>query len=192
MELEAQHKAFRRGMTLFRRGALNDAALVLRQLVDAGSIVPLHLSYCGLLAATVHGSKREGRELCERALQFGADEPEAVSNLARLYEFNSEDKRAVQILRRGLRATPEHPALLAQIQRLSPRQQPPLSTVRRDNLINKLLGIVLARVSGRHHATARPGKQGVDRKAAPRKLRTARQYATARGGTRRTAGSTRS
>jgi len=156
MELEAQAKLFGRGMALFRRGALTDAALVLRQLVDAGSMEPLHLSYCGLLAVTVHGRKREGRELCERALQFGDDEPQVISNLARLYELNRENQRAVRILRRGLRATPEHPVLLAQIQRLSPRHQPPLSMLHRDNPVNKLLAILLARISGRYDATARP------------------------------------
>ena len=175
MELEAQDKLFERGMTLFRRGALNDAALIFRQLVDAGSVTPLHMSYCGLLTVTVHGRKREGRELCERALQLGVGEPQVVSNLARLYELNSEDKRAVRVLRRGLRATPEHPALLAQIQRLSPRQQPPLSMLRRDNPVNKLLAILLARITGRYDSTTRPGKQTDAGKAAPDKLRTARQ-----------------
>jgi tetratricopeptide (TPR) repeat protein len=175
MELEAQDKLFERGMALFRRGALNDAARSFRQRVDGGSVTPLHLSYCGLLAATVHGRKREGRELCERALEFGADEPEVVSNLARLYESNGEHRRAIRVLRRGLRATPEHPALLAQIQRLSPRQEPPLSLVHRNNPVNKLLAIGLARISGRYGATATPGKQADAGKAALRKLRKVRQ-----------------
>lgn len=172
MELEAQDKLFRHAMALFRRGALNDAALLFRQLVDAGSMAPRHLSYCGLLAVTVHGRKREGRELCEKALNLGADEPEVVSNMARLYELNGEDQRAVKVLRRGLRATPKHPTLLSQIQRLSPRQKPPLSMVHRENLLNKLLAIVLARVSGRYDAAARSQTGG---KTADRKLRTTRQ-----------------
>ena len=172
MQLEAQDQLFRNAMTLFRRGALNDAALQFRQLVEGGSMSPKHLSYCGLLAVTVHGRKREGRELCEKALSLGADEPEVVANLARLYELNGEGQRAVKVLRRGLRASPEHPALLAQIQRLSPRRQPPLSMVHRDNIINKLLAIVLARVCGQYEAAARPEAGG---KTAPRKMRAARQ-----------------
>jgi hypothetical protein len=175
MELEAQDMLFKRGMNLFRRGSLNDAALIFRQLVDGGSVTPLHVSYCGLLTVTVHGRKREGREMCERALQLGADEPEVVANLARLYELNGEDRRAVRVLRRGLRATPGHPKLAAQIQRLSPRQKPPLSMLHRDNLINKGLAILLARISGRYDASARPGKQAEAGKAAAHKLRTARQ-----------------
>ena len=171
MDLETQDKLFRSAMTLFRRGALNDAALRFRQLVEAGSMAPKHLSYCGLLAVTVHGRKREGRELCEKAFSLGPDDPEVVANMARLYELNRENQRAVKVLRRGLRATPEHPTLLAQIQRLSPRRPPPLSMVHRDNLINKLLAIVLARFSGRYDAAARQQAGG---KTAPRKLRTAR------------------
>jgi hypothetical protein len=175
MELEAQGTLFARGMKLFRRGSLNDAALIFRQLVDAGSVTPLHMSYCGLLTVTVHGRKREGRELCERAMQLGADEPEVVANLARLYELNGESRRAIRVLRRGLRATPGHPKLAAQIQRLSPRRKPPLSMLHRDNPINKGLAILLARISGQYDASARPGKQANADKAASRKLRTARQ-----------------
>jgi hypothetical protein len=175
MELEAQEKLFKRGMALFRRGALDDAALIFRQIVSAGSITPLHLSYCGVLTVTVHGRKREGRELCERALEFGVDEPEVVSNLAGLYERNGEKKRAIRVLRRGLRATPKHPTLLAQIQRLSPRQAPPLRMVDRDNPVNKALAIGLARMSGRYDAKEKPSEQADAGKAALRKLRTARQ-----------------
>ena len=175
MDLEAQDKMFRHGMTLFRRGALHDAAVIFRELVDAGSVAPLHLSYCGLLTATVGGRKPEGRALCERALQFSADEPEAVINLARMYELSGANKRAVETLRRGLRQMPKQLNLLAEIQRLSPRQEPALSMVPRNNPINRMLGIVLTRIGGGYVATERRGKQRTDRKAAPRKKpRTAR------------------
>ena len=88
------------------KGALSDAALVFRRLVESGSEEPLHLSYCGLLTAVVHGYRLEGLRLCQRALQFGAYEPEVVLNLARLYETAGAISKAVKLLRNIRTGTP--------------------------------------------------------------------------------------
>ena len=54
----------RRGLGLMRKGALSEAALLFRRLVDEGCSEPVHLSYCGLLTAIVQGDKEQGLELC--------------------------------------------------------------------------------------------------------------------------------
>jgi len=133
-----------------RKGRLSDAAVVFRRLVDGGSDEPLHLSYCGLLTATVRGDRTDGIDLCERALRFGAYEPEVVVNLARLYETMGARTKAVKLLRRGLREKPAHPGMVALIDRLAPRCRPPLSVLDRDNPLNKQLAIALAKLSGRY------------------------------------------
>ena len=159
MNRNQQDRLFRRGLAICRKGRLSEAAVVFRRLVDGGSEEPLHLSYSGLLTATVGGRRPEGLELCERALEFGAYEPEVIVNLARLYESLGSRQNAIKLLRRGLRESPHHhPAMMSQIERLSPRRQPPLSMIDRDHLLNKHLAILLARLSGQLDRNTDPGR----------------------------------
>jgi tetratricopeptide (TPR) repeat protein len=172
LDYDELNKKFKQGLGLCRRGEVAKAALLFRQVVDSGSEEPLHLSYYGLLTATVHGRRRHGLRLCKRAMEFDPSEPDVVSNLARLYELCGEKKKAINTLRRGLRATPRQPRLLGQIERLSPRNKPPLSMVDRDNPLNKHMAIMLARLGGRY------GKEEVSsdkRRREVKELRLAKQ-----------------
>ncbi len=142
------NKKFKQGVGMCRKGEVAKAAALFRQIIDSGSEEPLHMSYYGLLTATVHGRRRQGLRLCERAMAYDPSEPDVVSNLARLHELCGDKKKAIETLRRGLRATPRQPRLLGQINRLSPRKKPPLSMVDRDNALNKHVAIMMARLSG--------------------------------------------
>lgn len=156
MDSDQKDRLFRSAVAKIRQGALSDAALLFRRLVDSGSDEPFHLSYCGLLTAAVSGQVRQGLELCERALRYGADEPEVVINLARVYEQHGARTRAVETLRRGLRHCPGHPALQQYIDRLSLHRRPPLSFVERNHPLNKFLAIKIARLTDRSARTAPP------------------------------------
>jgi len=148
MDQEQRDRLCKQGVALIRSGALSDAALIFRNLVDAGTEDPLPLSYCGLLTAVVHGDNAEGLRFCERALAFGAYEPEVVLNAARVYERVGMQRKAIKLLRSGLREKPRHPGMLARINRLSPRRRPPLSFVKRDQYLNRLLALLLAKLRG--------------------------------------------
>ncbi len=152
-------RKFKRGLGLCRKGQVVDAAVVFRDLIESGSEEPLHLSYHGLLTATVHGLRREGLQYSQRAMQFGASEPDVASNLARLYELNGQPRKAVETLRRGLRENPGHARLVGQIDRLSPRKKPPLSMVDRNHAINKHLAILAAKISGRYKKQQPPARR---------------------------------
>lgn len=152
VERDQQDRLFRQGLALCRKGSLSTAAIIFRRLVELGSNEPLHLSYCGLLTTLVFGHRREGLSLCERALRFGADEPQVVVNVARVYEKTGQKTKAIKVLRRGLRELPAHAEMLNQINRLSPRRRPPLSFVDRNNAVNRQLAIFLARLSGRRES----------------------------------------
>jgi len=150
MNRDDLNKKFRQGLGLCRKGKVAEAAVLFRQIIESGSEEPLHISYYGLLTATVQGDRRQGLDLCQRAMETDPSEPDVVSNLARLYELCGETEKAIKTLRRGLRATPRHPRLLGQINRLSPRKKPPLSMVDRDNALNKHMAIMLARLGGNY------------------------------------------
>jgi predicted Zn-dependent protease len=164
MNRAEREKLFRRGLALCRRGELSDANVVFDELLRSGTEEPLHLSYAGLLTATAGGDRKTGLRLCERAFCFGTDEPDVVMNLTRVYLSVGRRSKAIKALRRGLRKTPKHPAMLTLINELSPRADPPLSMVDRNNAINKSMAILLAKLSGRfgrERAEASSGRSAV-------------------------------
>ena len=145
MDLKQRDAVFRSAVGDYRAGRLNQAAAKSRRLVEDGSNDPRHLSFCGLLVATVNGRVQEGLKLCERAVDLGFADPQVFLNLARLHSSVRRRSRAVNVLRKGLRTEPDHPGLLREIQRLSPRNKPPLGSLNRDHLLNKYLGLFRAR-----------------------------------------------
>ena len=152
-----------------RDGRLSDGAVVFMRLIEDGSDDPLHLSYHGLFTATVRGNPIEGRRLCERALQFGAYDPQLVLNLVRLYEADRQIGKAVRLLRRGIRENPGNPKLLEQINRLSPRRRPPLSFVDRDNVVNKQMALLFDRLRNQIDKAAPARHRRADDKARARR-----------------------
>jgi hypothetical protein len=164
MERDAMHgsdhdRKFRQGLVLCRKGMLEEAADVFRQVVEEGSRDPRHLSYCGLLTATVKNKPRDGLQLCERAVKAGACEPEFILNLVRACEACGLRNRAVEYLRKGLRQTPGHKKMLKKIDQLSPRRKPPLAMVDRDHPVNKQLAIAMAKLRGEYSADGRDQKR---------------------------------
>jgi hypothetical protein len=132
---------------------LTEASSIFQRLADAEAADPLHLSYHGLLTATVGRNPREGRRICELAVTLTACEPQILFNLVRTLEVAGDTARAVEVLRTGIRQNPGDKRLLKEINRLSPRRRPPLSMVHRDQFLNKRLAILLAGLSNR------PGKK---------------------------------
>ncbi len=147
MDKSNQNRIFRQSMQAYRLGRLDEAARGFRSLVDCGTIEPLHLSFHGLMLALRENRREEGLELCERALLLAPDRPEAYLNLARVYRKMSQQRRAVDTLRRGLLVRPNDPVLLREIQHASPRRKPPFATLDRDHPLNKFLGKLQARLA---------------------------------------------
>ena len=150
MNGDVTKKLFARGMVLFRQSRLIEAGEVFRNLVeDEESNDPLHLSYHGLLTATVQKKPREGREICQRAVALGSYEPQIFLNLVRVHETLDEFDKAAEVLRAGIRRNLGDRRLLREIQRISPRKTPPLSRLHRDNFLNRHLAILIGRVTKR-------------------------------------------
>ncbi len=158
MDIETQDRLYREGLALYRNQRLRPAAEIFGRLVLGGSQNPLHLSYWGVLTATVQGRIREGLPLCEQAMRLGAGEPEIVVNLARMYDLSGQHARAVELLRRAIRRTPRDRALLNEIQRLSPRRRPIVPGLSRSHPINRFLSLLLDRL----------GRPRVEPQASPR------------------------
>ena len=140
MDLTQRDAVFRNAVADYSGGRREQAAVKFFRLVKDGSNEPRHLSFCGLLMATVKGQVQDGIKLCERAVDLGFSDPLVHLNLARLHYTVGRRTNAVKVLRNGLRCNPDHPGMLREIQRLSPRSKPPLGFLDRDHALNKYLG----------------------------------------------------
>jgi predicted Zn-dependent protease len=140
MNVRERKQVFRRALKSFHQGEYQASANDFRLLLQEGSRDPRHISYCGLLVATAEGKVKDGRVLCELAIREAATDPEMYINLARVYAWNGQPVRAADVLRKGLKIAPQDPGLLREIQRVSPRSQPPVFFLERGNPVNKYLG----------------------------------------------------
>ena len=145
MDLNQREAVYRSAVGDYTGGRQSQAAAKFLRLVKDGSNDPRHLSFCGLLKATLNGKVEEGLTLCERALDLGFTDPWIHLNLARVHCAAGRVSRAVEVLRKGIRMLPGHQGLLREIQRLSPRNKPPLGFLDREHVFNKYLGTVLLR-----------------------------------------------
>ena len=149
MDRQEHNQIFQRALKAYHEGELQASAEELRRLLQTGSREPRHISYCGLLVATAEGKVLDGRVLCELALKEASTDPEMYINLAKVYFWNGQPHRAVEVLRKGLRFAPRDPALRREIQRVSPRARPPVFFLHRDHPLNKYLGRTRARLTRR-------------------------------------------
>jgi len=143
----SEEKLFQRGTVLLRQGRMAEAGAVFKQLVVQGSTDPLHLSYHGLLLTMARRKCGQGVDYCQKAIALRGNDPQLYLNLVRVHELLGERDKAVKVLRTAIRKIPKNKRLFKEIQRLSPRRQPPLSFLRRDQFLNKHLAKLIDRYS---------------------------------------------
>ncbi|MGH9336775.1 MAG: hypothetical protein ACRD21_23795, partial [Vicinamibacteria bacterium] len=151
-----QKELFRKAIALFRRGRGKESANLFRQIIEAGSRDPKHLSYGGLLLATEGGDVKTGLSWCERALELAFSDPQMYINLARLHEQTGWKTQAAQVLRRGLRIEPGNKRLLAEINRICPRSPNPVPGLPRNHPVNRYLGKLRAELQGKGKTRVKP------------------------------------
>ena len=147
MDTTDLNRVFERALAAYHDGELQASVEDLRLLLKEGSKEPRHISYCGLLIATVEGKVADGRILCELAVKEDSDNPEVYLNLAKVHSWNGQPHRAIEVLRKGIHKMPHEPSLRKEIQRVSPRSTPPVFFLHRSHPVNKYLGRTRARLS---------------------------------------------
>lgn len=148
---------FESAMEDYRAGLYALAARTLDQLVEDGSVEPVHLSYCGLLKARTEGGSEVSIALCRRAVAAGGGggNGELYLNLARVLIASGRRREAVEAL---AEATSHHPGsarLRQELRHLVPRAKPTFRSLSRAHPLNKYLGIART-VGGRLWVTFVP------------------------------------
>jgi len=101
---------------------------------------PRFRSHYGLALGLVERRLDRALELCRSAAREEFFQPAHYHNLARLHLAFGFKAESIRYLRRGLMIDPENEAIRAELRRLGVRRSPPLSFLRRGNLLNRLLG----------------------------------------------------
>jgi predicted Zn-dependent protease len=152
---------FESAMEDYRAGLFTFAARALVQLVEDGSVDPLHLSYCGLLRAMTEGGSEQSVDLCRRAVAAvvekdpGGESAELYRNLARALIASGRRREAVEALADGTSRHPDNPRLRQELRHLVPRAKPLFRSLSRAHPLNKYLGIART-VGGRLWVTFVP------------------------------------
>lgn len=128
------------------------AALPLLDQLENEHMEPKLCSAYGLCIARERGRHHQGLEFCTRAMAL---EPEQAVHYLRAGQIHlqlGQKREAIETFRQGL-AHSDHDeaarAIRAQLQQLGIRRRPPLAFLDRNNILNKYLGILLARLRGR-------------------------------------------
>lgn len=117
---------------------------------------PFLLSFCGLFLCMVDGDHAGGIKMCREAVSrlrdsvpIGVDAyfPVLLLNLGRAYLTAGDRAEALKSFRRGLSVEPRNRELAAEIRRLGVRKEPPLGFLRRENVLNKYIGLLFRKRS---------------------------------------------
>jgi tetratricopeptide (TPR) repeat protein len=149
MDRNEQEALFRRARIALNEGTLTEAGAMFAELVENSDCDARFLSYRGLLLAIRERRVSEGVAMCRQAIALAPSEPEMHLNLSRLYESTGQHENAVETLRRAIRSGVRTDAVMNEIQRLSPRAEPPLPSLHRDHFLNDVLGKLRARLFGK-------------------------------------------
>jgi tetratricopeptide (TPR) repeat protein len=111
--------------------------------------MPDGLSSYGLCLARVEGKRKQGAELCQKAIQLQSYEGRHRAHLVRIYIAAQNRKKAVETLDDSLRRLRNDPELIRVRQEIGYRQAPQLTFLSRRNPINKFFGLYAARLARR-------------------------------------------
>ena len=119
---------------------------------------PFIMSYFGCLTAIVEKKHEEGIKICQRALKKLDPEVQPAEksfyagfyhNLGRAYIAGGQRQSAIDAFNNGLKIDRSNHDLLWELKKLGTRKKPPIPFLSRNNLINKYIGMILAKFKGK-------------------------------------------
>ncbi|MBE9528809.1 MAG: hypothetical protein IME99_06185 [Proteobacteria bacterium] len=135
-----------RGIALAKEGLYTDALTVFDQNL-AFTQSPVAMSYYALCLATAEGFHDKAVSMCLMAAEKEFYNPEIYLNLGRVFLIDGQKSIAMKSFRKGLGYDTTHDGIVEEIRRLGVRRDPVVSFLRRDNAVNRLLGLFTGRVA---------------------------------------------
>jgi hypothetical protein len=103
---------------------------------------PLHCSYLAFCLAKVRSQFPEAVALCREAIKKDPATAVHYLHLGRVYVMAGQRKRALMVLRRGLRC-PANDEILRELTIIGSRRPPVFSSLHRTHPFNKFFGMIL-------------------------------------------------
>jgi len=107
------------------------------------------LSNYGLTLVLVEGDRQRGIRFCEEAVRRGPATTEMLVNLARALVVTRNKEQAVRALQRAMELAPTDPRVRHEFLALGLRRPPPIPWLSRNFFLNRWLGKLTWRMSGR-------------------------------------------
>lgn len=107
---------------------------------------PYYRSYFGYCIALVQGDFDRAVHLCRQASDSRPTDPDLYVNLGRVYRLKGDNASAHKAFSQAWHLRRGHPAAAAELARMGVRRPPVLSIFPRSHWVNKLLGMVRARI----------------------------------------------
>lgn len=140
-------KEFDNGLALFKAGNFLRALGHFEKAMAAHptSLCASNYAYC---VAKERGHVKKGIALCREALEKEPGTPVHYLNLARIHLLGHNMHDAITVLREGMQHAPDQ-EIHDLLDRTSVRKPPVVSSLPRDNFINKYLGLLLSKLGRR-------------------------------------------
>ena len=127
-----------------------DTLVALVQFEMAHAIEPLpkvkaKLAFC---LAKERRQYQKAMTLCREALQAEPDNPDHYYQLSRIYMVAGQKRQAMKSLRRGLKFK-RHQPIIDELNRLGARKEPFFSSLPREHILNRSVGILFAKLGSR-------------------------------------------
>ena len=137
-------KEFDTGMALFKSGNIL-RALGHFEKAMAEHPTSLCASYYAYCMAKERGHVKKGIALCREALEKEPGTPVHYLNLARIHLLGHNMLDAITVLREGMQLAPDQ-EIKDLLDSTGVRKPPVISSLPRDNFINKFLGLLLSKL----------------------------------------------
>ena len=106
---------------------------------------PRYRSYLAYCVAKERGQYKLSVSLCEEAIAREPAHAGHYLNLGKVYLISGKKAEALKAFREGISHEAD-PRIIAELDRMGSRKAPPISFLKRDNPLNKYLGIVLRKI----------------------------------------------
>ena len=135
---------FNKGLESLARNEWTSALACFEKAAGLNNL-PIYNSYLALCIARERGQTIKAVSMCTEAIEAEPDNPVIYLNLGKIYIMKGNPREAIAVFREGLnRGTDDQ--IIEELKRVGTRRPPIFSFLKRENPINRYLGIILSRL----------------------------------------------
>ena len=107
--------------------------------------MPVYRAYHAFCIARERGQPQRAEEICREAVSQEPLNPLLYLNLGRVLLIAGRKPEAIEVFRQGLQCG-DNGEIIRELNRIGTRRKPPIPFLRRENPVNKYLGMMLSRL----------------------------------------------